>query len=421
MSDNRTPSSPGDKKSGFINLYAIVIGAFFAMMACGIVLFSFGVFFKPVSAEFGWMRAETSGAFSLMVILSGFLGIIAGRLGDRFKPSLVIISCGIIEGIAILLMSQIHALWQLYLYYGILIGIGMSNIAPTISLVTRSYTKGRATMIGITIAGASVGAAFASPVATHFISVNSWQTSFMVIGGIVMALVAISAFFFYYPGVARQPVDEIISSTREVSIQTKQLTLKEAMRTTAFWILGTIIFCSGFAQQTLIVHVVPGATDMGISAAGAAVILSVMNFATITGNFGSGVIIDRIGGWLALMFSLVFSLLGISLLLGFREVWSLYLFAIIFGLSWGLLVISRSIIIADLFGLHSNGAITGAILFLYTIGGTIGPITAGYIFDVSGHYQIAFALIAILFLISIVMALPLRSLTRRPGKPIKSS
>lgn len=132
MSDNRTLSSTDIKKSGFLRFYAVVIAAFFALMASGMVLFCFGVFFKPVSAEFGWTRAETSGAFSLMLILSGFFGMIAGRLGDKFKPGLIAIACGILEGLAYLLMSQIHELWQLYVYYGVLIGTGMSNIAAMI-------------------------------------------------------------------------------------------------------------------------------------------------------------------------------------------------------------------------------------------------------------------------------------------------
>jgi MFS family permease len=407
MSDDIIPSFSDRKIAGVIKVYSVVIAAFFAMMVLGALLFSFGVFFKPISAQFGWTRAETSGAFSLAMILSGFLGILAGRLGDRFKPGLIIIVCSIIEGLAFLLLSQIQALWQLYFYYGILIGIGMSNIPPIISLVTRFYTKKRAMMIGITITGSGVGAAIASPLATYFISVYGWQISYLIIGGQILALVALLTAFLFYSGVLRQLKNESTSANK-VHPGINGLSLKTAALTLPFWILGFIIFSTGFIQQVIAVHLVPRATDMGISAASAAVILSVINLATGTGSLGSGFVVERLGGWFAMVISLVLMLAGFIVLLGIKAELAFFLFAGLFGLSWGIIVISRSIIIASAFGLHSNGAITGALLFLYTIGGTIGPVIAGYIFDISKSYESAFILTASLGAISLVMTLPLK-------------
>jgi MFS family permease len=109
-----------------------------------------------------------------------------------------------------------------------------------------------------------------------------------------------------------------------------------------------------------------------------------------------------------MVISLVLMIVGFIVLLGIKEEWALFLFAVLLGISWGIIVISRSIIIASAFGLHSNGAITGALLFLYTIGGTIGPVIADHIFDISQSYESAFILTACLGAISLAMTLPLR-------------
>jgi OFA family oxalate/formate antiporter-like MFS transporter len=148
MTDSHTPLSQDHKKEAYVSRYDVVIAAFLAMLVGGMAVFSFGIFLKPISAEFGWTRTEISGAFSLMMILSGVLGIVAGRLGDRFKPTLIIIVCGAIQGLAYILLSQLTALWQLYVYYGVIVGIGVAGYAPTVSLVTRSYPKSRGMMMG---------------------------------------------------------------------------------------------------------------------------------------------------------------------------------------------------------------------------------------------------------------------------------
>ena len=224
----------------------------------------------------------------------------------------------------------------------------------------------------------------------------------------MLGLIAISAFFLYWSGASRQLTGESIPSTKEVNTTVKEQSLREAAYSIRFWIFGAIIFCTGFIQMIIIVHIVPGATDMGISATGAAGILSVINLASITGSSSSGPIIDRIGSWLGMVIALILMLIGLFLLLSVRDLWAFYVFAVIYGFGWGIVVTSRSIIPADLFGLHSYGSILGIILFLYTIGGTLGPVIAGYIFDVSQHYRLAFILITCLCALSIAMTFLLR-------------
>ena len=113
------------RKPGFFYGYVIVLIGFFNMLLMFGAFYSFGVFFKPLSTEFGWTRATTSGAYSLAMFLSGLLAIVMGRLTDRFGPRVVLTLCGFLLGLGFLLMSQVSAIWQLYLFYGVIIGVGL--------------------------------------------------------------------------------------------------------------------------------------------------------------------------------------------------------------------------------------------------------------------------------------------------------
>jgi MFS family permease len=416
MSENNHFSSSGKYKPGLFNYYALVIGAFLVWLIGGMIMGSYGVFFTPVSADFGWTHAETSGAFSLMTILSGILGVIAGRISDRFSPRLVIITCSVIQGIAFILLSRTNSLWQLYLFFGIMVGAGMANLAPLISLVTKFYGKRRGVMTGITIAGAGVGGTIAPPLVLSFISSYGWQTTYLIMGVSFLVLVAISSFFLYCSRKAGPLDDGITPLIKREKPKNREISLQAAMRTWPFWILTIIVFCSGFFQQSLFVHLVPGAVDLRLTTAGAAGLLSLVNLVWMVSSFSMGIVVDKMGSFRSFVIALALSLISFLLLFGIRELWAAYSFTLFFGVGWGILVLARTGLIADLFGLKSHGVINGIIMFFYTIGGTLGPILAGYIYDINQHYQLAFILVAGFSLVSLVMTIPLKLQTKRTSR-----
>ena len=121
-------SLTGDKKPKVFYGYVIVLVSFCIQALSWGMISTFGTFFSSFVAEFGWPRATISGASSLAGVLLGFVGIIAGRLGDRIGPRMVMTGCGVSMGSAYLLMSRINAPWQLYLFYGVIGGIGLSGM-----------------------------------------------------------------------------------------------------------------------------------------------------------------------------------------------------------------------------------------------------------------------------------------------------
>ena len=396
--------------AGEINTsYIMVIGTFLVLLTMGLVMSSFGVFFKPISSEFGWTRAETSGAFSLSVIWSGVMAIAAGRLADKLSPRLIVFGFSVIGGFACLLLSQMNTLWQLYFFYGILVGSMMAGLIPTTSLVTRFYTKRRGLMTGITISGLAIGSMLGAPVITMLIDNFDWRTSYSIIGISVLVIIAISAIFIRDPERGKPLSEkEIFLNPKQVQ-ERSEIGFKQIVCFRSFWIMGILYFCAVFAQQMILVHLIPHATDMGISAIVAASILSVTHAAYAGGSFLTGRITDWIGSRLTILIAMIITLLAIILLLVVVKVWVLLVFAILFGTAWGGTATLRSTLAAELFGLHSHGAITGVILFISTIGGAVSPLIAGYIFDISGGYQVIFLITIGIGIAGLIMAWLLRT------------
>src|SRR3990172_4272677 len=159
------PSS--DAKSGFFYGYVVVVAALCIMLATWGTFFTFGVFFKPMLAEFGWSRAVISGSFSISMVTQSLVGVVAGGLTDRFGSRVLMILSGFLLAIGYVLMSQVGAIWQLYMVYGVVIGIGMSG--SFVSLTTtaaRWFTKRRGIMTGIILSGTGIGALIVPPAAT---------------------------------------------------------------------------------------------------------------------------------------------------------------------------------------------------------------------------------------------------------------
>jgi MFS family permease len=169
-----------------------------------------------------------------------------------------------------------------------------------------------------------------------------------------------------------------------------------------------MLLCANFCLQTVFVHIVPHATDIGISAAAAATILSVIGFVSIGSKIGVGSFGDRFGNRRAMVF--LFLLISIVFLwLWFAsELWMLYIFAALFAIGYGGFVAVQSPMVAEFFGLRAHGTIFGLVTFAANIGSAIGPLITGSIFDVSGSYDWAFILCAILCSVSLILSILLK-------------
>lgn len=394
------------KKPRFFYGYVIVLIGFFTMLLMFGTFYSFGVFFKPLSAEFGWTRTATSGAYSLAAFLSGLLAIVMGRLTDRFGPRIVMTLGGFLLGLGYLLMSQVSAIWQLYLFYGVVVGVGMSGaFVPPLSTVARWFVKRRGIMTGFVVAGIGVGTLIIPPVATWLIESWSWSTAYIVIGAIALVLIILAAQFLRLdPRQMGLLPDGENKEAAGLNLHARGFSLREAMASWQLWVLFAILFCFGYCLHTIIAHVANYATDMEISATVAAGILAVIGGLSILGRIATGSITDRVGSKSPLIVNLILMSGALFWLVVTGELWMLYLFAVIFGFAYGGLAAMESPIVAELFGLSSHGVVMGVASFGFTAGGAVGPLVAGRIFDMLGSYQIAFLVCTVVGISGIILA-----------------
>jgi len=314
----------------------------------------------------------------------------------------VVTAAGIFLGSGYLLMSQIHGLWQLYLFYGILVAIGSGGIfIPLVYMLTRQFVERRGLMTGIAVSGIGFGVAIVPPIASQLIANYGWRTSILIVGAVVLVLiVSLAQLIRKQPDNAR-PLSNSVNTKVDAFADQKELSFKGATRTRPFWLLCVAWFFYGFGYQVGMVHIVPHATDLGMPQVAAASILIVIGLLGAAGRGTFGFAADKFGNKAAIIAGFVLLSAAFLALLA-SGVWILYLFAVIYGFSFGFGIL-LSPITAEFFGLKALGTIMGAISMSNSIGGAIGPTVAGHIFDTSGTYFLAFLLCGIFSIIGAII------------------
>jgi len=164
----------------------------------------------------------------------------------------------------------------------------------------------------------------------------------------------------------------------------------------------------GIGHMAIMVHIVPHATDLGVSPIAAAQIMTIIGGVGIPARVVFGSAADKYGNKRALIISVALLAVALLLLQPARELWMLYLSAAIFGVGYGGEVALMSPIVAELFGLRAHGVILGVVNFSYFVGCAIGPLLVGRMFDMAGSYYSGFLVCAIFFIAGLILVFPLR-------------
>jgi MFS family permease len=184
-------------------------------------------------------------------------------------------------------------------------------------------------------------------------------------------------------------------------------------RTRSFWLLVFIWFLFAACLFLIFTHLVPHITDMGFSAGQAAAVLSLIGLAAIPGRLLMGIASDRVGRKLAVSICTLLLTGAMAWLVWAQDLWSLYLFALVFGFSQSGFGSSGAALVSDTFGLGKIGAIFGLLEIGFSIGAALGPAIGGIIFDISQSYSMAFLLGAVAMLIATLLAALIRRETNR--------
>jgi len=406
------PAKHGRQQKFFYG-WVIVVASFLIVLVAFAVQYSFGVFFKPLQDEFGWSRTLTSGAFSIYFIMHGLCAIPAGWATDKFGPKITIVIGGLLVGAGLVLTSHIQSLWQLYLFYGILVGVGMSTTwAPVMATASKWFAKSQGLALGIIAAGVGIGTMIMSPVATRFISILGWRTAYFIMGLIAWAIIIPASMFLVKDPKAKGLLAYgAVAATVEnnPSIEMAGIPLSQALRTRALWLLFSMYLLCNICIQMVMAHVVRYAIDVGISSLIAATVLSFIGGFSIAGRIAIGSFSDRAGRRKAFIICTIALLIVVLCLTQARNVWMFYVLGAIFGLSYGGFAPLFPALTGELLGLRHLGASFGMVLLGAAVGGTIGPILAGHIFDSTGSYFFAFTIASGCILLAAVLSLFLKA------------
>lgn len=358
---------------------------------------SFGVFFKPISADMGWSRATVSGAFTMASLMLAVFSPISGALADRYGPRTLVMTSGVLVGVGYAMLSTTQTLWQFYAFF-LLIGVSMGiAFAPITSTVVRWFAEKRGLALGITSLGTGLGGMVFPPLANHLIGVWGWRGAYLFFGILLGVLVILSGSLL-----RRSPQERglLPYGAKEAGAEASGAaaggySLRQALATGAFWrvFFSAMAFVFGFALVQA--HLVPHATDQGLTPATAALVMAVIGGSNSLGRLGLGALSDRVGRK-PMLFVLLLVVSGAMLfLIWTREPWTFFLFAVVFGLAYGGAVVSWMGIQGDFFGVASVGAILGATQTGTNTGGASGPLLAGYVFDATQSYSQVFIVAAL--------------------------
>ena len=416
MKSNRVDQA---KPPRFFYGWVVVATAFCVALVAYGVQYSFGIFIEPLKADFGWSGTLVGGAASLFMFSRGALAILTGRFTDRYGPRIIVAIGGLFLGLGLILTSQISAAWQLYLFYGLMAGFGLSiAYAPLMATASRWFVSKRGLAIGIVAAGIGAGTAVIPPLARYLIATyEGWSKPYIILGLLAWVIIIPGALLLRRSpeekGLLPLGKTESIAGAEENSNIAKKedsltseragFSLKDAAHTRAFWLLLAIIIFWSTCVQMAMMYIYPHATDLSIPGVVAANFLSVIGISSIIGRLVMGAVSDRLGGKRTLVICLILQALAMFWLLRATDIWMLYLFAAAFGFAYGGCVPLLPVIAGEIFELKSIGAIVGVQMLGVAIGGAIGPLLGGYVFDVTASYYFAFMVSGMCTIIALIL------------------
>lgn len=405
------------RKSGLFYGW-IVTGAGMVMAVLGLgIRYSYGVFIKSLESDFAISRGATSTIFSLYMILCCFLAVAGGWALDRFGPRKVGFVMACFTGAALLVTSRSSTLWQLFLGNGLLLSLGTGPVYTVVnSTASRWFNKKRGLAVGITTSGGGVGAIVIAPLAAYLLSSYGWRNCMLILGVMAWVIMAGMALLMkkepgemgLFPD-GSQPKDPETSPVRRTDgDRTRNLSFLQAVGLPQFWFLGTTWLFLSLSIHMVFVHVVPYAVDAGISPMQAAVILGLIGASNIPGRILVGRASDAVGRKTLAVACALAQFCSLLWLMWARDLWSLYTFGIAFGFLWAGSTTMVTVIISDIFGTRNLGLIMGVLSAGWAIGAALGPAIAGFLFDVSGSYFIAFGAGATASLLGALSIIPIK-------------
>lgn len=406
------------KDQVFYGWWVVAAGFLINAFGIGTVFYGFNTFFNPMIDEFGWSRTVMSGVFSLSRAEGGTAGPLNGWLVDRFGARKMMLIGVAIAGVGFITLRTVNSPVSLYLIFGLVLAMG-SNLGfmhATSAAVAKWFVKKRGRALSILTVGNGVGGAIFVPVIAWLITQFGWRVATLILGIATLAIpLPLSLIVRSTPeemglrpdGETTKPRDTAsgtdyspASSADELLLDEVNLTVREALKTRAFWIYAVSMILRACILSSIVVHQIPHLTDIGIEYQTASNVLGLMVLMSIPGRFVFGWLGDRFSKRSLLFISCILQGIGIFIFINASTLPLLYLFIVVYGLGYGGAIPLTVALRADLFGRKSYATIAGITMSFAMIGTVTAPLFAGYLYDTTQSYTMAFYIFIVMIVLS---------------------
>ena len=391
-----------------------LLGGVLGSTVCGLLLYAWSVFIKPLTTEFGWSRADIAMAFSICALVFGLTTFLAGKMSDKYGPRIVVIFGSIILSAGCILSGFIQDKWQLYLSYGLISGFGGGLVyLPPIATAPKWWPDRKALATGFAVVGLGIGSFIMAPLATYIITDPElgWRYVFIYVGIAMGIMGMIAALCLSVPPAGWKPAGWNPASATVNSMATpgRDYLFGEAIRTKQFWLLYLSYFCGCFAGLMVISHIAGHGNDSGLAPMQAAAAVSTLAITNAAVRILIGAVADRVGARLSLL--IVFSLQVIAMALLYPAGPSVIFLGVIAGIigwNYGAMFTLFPTTCLQYYGPTAQGANYGLLFTAFGLAGFAGPLVGGMLKDITGTYYVPFIAGAIVVSLSVLVSIILK-------------
>ncbi len=399
--------------------WGLVFLAFTNMAIAYAVVFSFPVFLPVIAEEFGASRAGVAAAFSWAMLVIGISSPVVGPALDRWGPRRLFCAGGLALAAGGIVAALAPSIVILHLGFGIGCGAGASLLGWVVSgaLLGRVPLSRPTTALGVAYGGMGVGTLIGSPLAQRLIVAAGWRWAMAIMGGVAgLVLLALNASLRLpaWPGQRHGEAGRLRQGLGPMA------TLAVALRTAHFWLYLLAFLTIGTGMFAVLAHQVAYLVDRGFAPLLAASVFGVTQVLGGAGRVLFGAVTDRWGRALSFATSFAMSIAGIGCLILVRDPGAmalLYVFVVIFGVSFGARGAILTGMAASHFGGPMFGTIFGAISLGHGLGTALGPWMAGALYDRTGGYRVPFLLAMLALTVACATTLTLTRLPRPSSIP----
>lgn len=402
----------------------VIAGACALLMfvGAGVGYYGLPIFLTPLREAHGWSTTEVSWASTIYFCVAGLTAAVIGPIIDRRGPRAFMAAGMVINGVSAAAIGLVDSLWQLYaVYFVFAMAFGLSSSVAVNVIMTRWFIRKRALAMSLSSTGVSLSGVVVAPLASKLIDIGGLELATPVLGALVLAVglpVVLLVVAWDPASMGLTPDNDPVGGATGVvpaaysrEVQMRTWTSTGAMRTVAFWAILVSFLCVLVAQTGFIVHQVSFLEDRLGSRSAAAFTISVTAVGSIVARLAVGIFADNVDKRLLTVILFVVQGACIALVVHTGNVPATWVITLVFGFTIGNVYMMQSLLVGEIFGLVSFGAVFGLITMAGQVGSGLGPIGVGILHDQSGGYGMPFMVLAALDGLAAVVVL-----FARPGK-----